>query len=327
MSNPQSPIRIYFFGTPDFSIPALESLIQHPDIEILGVVTQPDKPAGRGNKLTPPPVKILAEKHQLPVYQPKSIKKDSELQETLAAEKPDYFVTIAFGQILSQAVLDIPQYGTVNVHASLLPELRGANPIQQAILEGKTETGLTTMLTDIGVDTGDILLKKSTPIDPDETAGELFERLSQLGGELLIETLKQHKAGLLTPTPQDHNASTHAPKCAKESGFIAVNQDSQTLHNLIRGLNPWPSATVQLEGDRIKLLKSRLIPDTLPADSLPAGSIISTQKDAITIKTKNGGLDILILQPPGKKPMNAADWARGALKDGSKTYQFKDLAP
>lgn len=311
---PSDPIRIVFLGTPMFSVPCLKDLMAADGIALLAVITQPDKPAGRGQKLTPPPVKTLADEAGVTVFQPQSLKKDTELLDWLRRERPDFLVTIAFGQILSQAVLDIPRYGTVNVHASLLPEYRGANPIQQAVLDGKTETGLTTMLTDIGVDTGDMLLKQTTPIGPDETTGELTIRLSALAGPLLIDTLRGVKGGTVIPQPQDHEKSTHAPKCRKEDARLDWALPAPTLHNRIRGFNPWPMAFGEINGERIKIVQSRL-PETETTPQAEPGTIIGVLKDRIRIATGQGAIDVLTLQPPGKKPMNAADWARGALKD------------
>jgi methionyl-tRNA formyltransferase len=239
-----TPINIVFLGTPAFAVPTLQHLLAQPDMRVLAVVSQPDRPAGRGHQLQPTPVKQAAMAAGVPVHQPQSIRKDEALLATLAALQPDVFVTIAFGQILNQPVLDIPKFGTVNVHASLLPLYRGANPIQMAIIDGQTETGLTTMLTDIGIDTGAMLLKATTPIGPDTTADALANTLSHMGGPLLADTLRQLASGQLTPIPQPHEQATHAPKLAKTDATINWNKSVQQAYNRIRGQYPWPGATL-----------------------------------------------------------------------------------
>lgn len=332
------PLRVVFMGTPAFSVPTLEALLADPAFEVLGVLTQPDKPAGRGQQLTPPAVKVRALAAGLPVLQPKRLRTDEETltwlktQQAQAADAKggiDYFVTVAFGQILSQEVLDIPQFGTVNVHASLLPAFRGPNPIQQAILQGLSETGITTMLTDIGVDTGDMLLVEKLSIGENETTGELAIRMAQAGGPLLTRTLKEHAAGSLTPTPQPHEKASHAPKCEKHQAAIDWTLSAQEIHNCIRAFNPAPGAYAEFQGQgsaqRVKFLGSAL--ESAPSNSeellksaIP-GEILTIIKDRILIKTgenkalnQSSILSILEVQPAGKKPMNAADWARNLPK-------------
>lgn len=315
-------IKLVFLGTPLFSVPCLASLLNCAELEILAVVTQPNKPSGRGQKLQPTAIKQFVQEHSpnIPVFQPKSIRKDTELIAQLKALEPDYFITIAFGQILSQEVLDIPKKGTINVHASLLPELRGANPIQWAILQGKTETGLTTMLTDIGVDTGDMLLKQVIPIGEEDTALEVAQNLSQAAGPLLIETLKQHASGQLVATPQPHDQSTHAPKLSPEAAFIDWNQPTATLHNQIRGQQPSPGAYTYFQGERFKLLASALpkpndhqIPEENLKTDVP-GAILAIMKEGLLVRTGDETILLKQVQPAGKKAMAARDWANGVLK-------------
>lgn len=313
----KNPLRIIFLGTPAFSVSTLETLLSAPSIEVIGVITPPDKPAGRGNKLTPPPVKILAQEKGLPVFQPKSLRKDQELIQWIREQAPDFLVTIAFGQILSQEVLDIPKFGTVNVHASLLPELRGANPIQWALIQGKAETGLTTMLTDIGVDTGDMLLKESTPIGPEDTAETVALRLSEIAGPLLLKTLLQRAEGKLSSIPQPHEQATHAPKLAKEDAVIDWTQPVAVLDPKIRGQQPWPGALTFFNGERVKILKCRQI-SVNSEDFLKTGKpgeILDIIKTGIRIQTGQGLLEVLEVQPAGKRGMPARDWALGALRE------------
>lgn len=326
-ATPSSPLRLVFMGTPEFSVPCLEHLLQAKgEVELLGVLTQPDKPAGRGKKLTPPPVKVLAEQHGLPVFQPLRLRKDAALLDWLAQIKADYFVTIAFGQILSQPVLDAPRLGTVNVHASLLPALRGPNPIQQAILLGHEETGLTTMLTELGVDTGPMLKVAKTPILAEDTLSTLSERLSAMAGPLLLETLLQHAQGQLSPHPQDETLATHAPKLEKEAASLRMDQPALTLWRQVRAQNPWPGATVMFEGQPMKLHQVRpataedmaRFPDGRAAEP---GTIVGQLRQGLLIATGDGLLLVEQLQPAGKKVMPAADWARNALPKGTGRFE------
>ncbi len=307
-------IRLVFLGTPDFSVPTFQALLDAPDVTVLGVITQPDRPSGRGQKLTPSPVKQLAQKAHLTLWQPKSLRKDEEILAWLQEVKPDFLVTIAFGQILSQAVLDCPTDGTINVHASLLPEYRGANPIQCAIIDGKPETGLTTMLTDIGVDTGPMLLKTTLPIQPEDTAVDLYHRLSQAGGDLLLRSLRGLKDGSITPKPQDHSLATHAPKAKKEDATLDWAQSAHDLHNKIRGQQPWPGATSVFSEQVLKITQSRYLqPSSEPENELSKpGTILGLSLEGgLQVQTGDGVLELTQLQPPGKKPMSAKDWFNG----------------
>ncbi len=240
-------MRIVYMGTPDFAVPALEKLAQSPDYTVAAVFTQPDKPKGRKMVMTPPDVKVCAEKLGIPVFQPSSMRSE-EAYNSLKELNPDVIVVAAYGQILPKAVLDLPKFGCVNIHGSLLPKYRGAAPIQQSVLDGEKVTGVTTMLMDVGLDTGDILLKAETEIGENETAGELFDRLAVLGGELIIETLDKLKKGEITPQKQDESLATHTSKITKELCPIDFNMSAFEVHNKVRGLNPWPVAVTEIAG-------------------------------------------------------------------------------
>ncbi len=324
MSTDSDKIRIVFLGTPAFSLPALQTLADDPRIEIVTVITQPDRPSGRGQKLGPPPIKVLADQLGLKVFQTPSIKKDEFLKHHLREVAPDFLVTVAFGQILTQEILDIPKVATVNAHASLLPEFRGANPIQQAILQGKAETGITTMLTELGVDTGPMLLKLTLPIGPEETMGELTERLSQVGGSLLVDTLIGMKNGSVKPQTQPHELATHAPKCKKEDALLNWSESAEQLQLKIRAFNPAPgAASFLVGGERIKLLRARVYqpPATAHSEEIlktgQPGQILAIMESGILICTGDGILEITSLQPAGKREMSARDWAQGHFKPSS----------
>ncbi len=306
-------IRLVFLGTPDFSVPTLKGLLGAEDVEVLGVITQPDRPSGRGQKLTSPPVKQVAEAAGLKIFQPKSLRGDTVLLDWLIKIEPDFLVTIAFGQILSQKVLDIPRLGTVNVHASLLPEYRGANPIQNAIVDGRAETGLTTMLTDIGVDTGDMVLKITVPIKSLDTAVDLHDRLSEAGADLLLRSLRGLKDGTLKPEPQNHDKATHAPKARKEDAELDWRQSAIQLHNKIRGQQPWPGATGQFFGQTLKISQSQgPVSDFEPDENAKPGEITGVSpQGGLKVQTGSGILEFHKIQAPGKKPMLAKDWFNG----------------
>jgi methionyl-tRNA formyltransferase len=262
--NSPTPLRVVFMGTPEFSVPCLTHLLAchqatSPWLQLIGIITQPDRPSGRGQKLTPPPVKVLCQQAQglgcdIPLFQPERLSKDSVLLDWLEAQAPDVIVTIAFGQILPQRVLDIPRLGVVNVHASLLPKWRGANPIASAILHGDTETGLTTMKTVMAVDAGEMLLTAKCPITEQDTTASLSIKLSEMAGSLLEKTLMGLQQGRLLPIAQDKTLVTHAPKMSKEDTWIAWDtSDANTIHRNIRAYTPWPGATTLWQGKRMKL--------------------------------------------------------------------------
>ena len=296
-------MNIVYMGTPDFAVPALEALACDPAHTVLAVFTQPDKPRGRKMILTPPDVKVCAQRLNIPVYQPASMRSD-EAFEQLAALKPDVIVVAAYGQILPKSVLDLPVYGCVNIHGSLLPKYRGASPIQQAVLNGDRVTGVTTMLMDVGLDTGDILLTKETAVGENETSAELFDRLSVLGGELITETLDALESGTVTPRKQDEALATHTSKIDKSMSPVDFTATAQEVHNLIRGLYSWPMATMTVGGKRVKIHKARM-----SDKSGRAGEILSVKP--LIIACSKGAVEILELQPEGKKKMTAEAFAAG----------------
>ena len=294
-------MKLVYMGTPDFAVPALKKLAQvH---EVAAVFTQPDKPVGRKQILTPPDVKVCAQKLGIPVCQPASMKTGEALAQ-LKAFAPEVIVVAAYGQILPKAVLDVPRYGCVNIHGSLLPKYRGAAPIQAAVLNGDKITGVTTMLMDVGLDTGDILMKKETPIGENETAAELFDRLAILGGELILDTLAALEQGTVTPQKQDEALATHTSKIDKTRCPIDFTQSSRQIHNQIRGLYSWPVATAVIGGKRVKLHGSRLA-----KGSGAAGTVLSVKP--LVIACGEGAIEITELQPEGKKKMTAEAFALG----------------
>lgn len=296
-------------GTPEFAVPCLQALVDGGH-EVIAVFTQPDKPKGRGNRLTPPPVKVLAEKLGIPVYQPERIRRESVgLMEELA---PDLCVTAAFGQILSQRLLDIPRLGCVNVHASLLPRHRGSAPINWAILQGDEKAGVTTMMMARGVDAGDMLLKCETPIRSGETAGELTERLSQLGAPLLMETISALESGTLRRIPQNENEMTYDPMLDKRMGIIDWTRDARDIVNQIHGLNPWPGASTALGGQMVPAPRLKLHRAEEAEGAGQPGEVLQADaKQGLVIACGRGAVRILQLQAPGGKPMAARDYLRG----------------
>ncbi|MDZ4183844.1 MAG: methionyl-tRNA formyltransferase [Desulfuromonadales bacterium] len=297
-------IRTVFMGTPAFAVPTLDVLLQA-GLNLVGVYTQPDRPKGRGQALAAPPVKEMALRHGIPVFQPQKLRAP-EVVEELRALAPDLIVVVAFGQILPKSVLEIPRYGCINVHASLLPKYRGAAPINQAIIDGETETGITTMLMDVGLDTGPMLLKRSLTIGPDETAGELHDRLCTLGGETMAATLQELLRGELHPQVQDDSQTCYAAMLKKEDGLINWNQSAQQIHDRIRGLAPWPGTYTELNGEPLKLFLTRV-----EAGEGEPGTILPPASDAVRIACGNGVLAVRELQLPGKKRLAAADFLRG----------------
>jgi methionyl-tRNA formyltransferase len=297
-------LRTVFMGTPEFALPTLRTLIDA-GLNLVGVYTQPDRPKGRGNVLTPPPVKILAAEHGIPVFQPVKLRAP-EVVEELRQLAPDLVVVVAFGQILPKSVLDIPRYGCINVHASLLPRYRGAAPINKAIMDGEEATGVTTMLMDVGLDTGPMLVKKSLPIGLEDTAGLLHDRLAELGAEAMGETLSRLCAGTLNPEPQDDALSTYAPMLKKEDGRIDWSRPAAEVHNRVRGLDPWPGAYTSLDGEVLKIAR------TLPEAGMGApGTVVSADANGVCIACGDGVLRIRELQLPGKKRLGAAEFLRG----------------
>jgi len=297
-------MKIIFMGTPEFAVPSLRALIESGE-EVVAVVTQPDKPKGRGLEIVPPPTKILAEKHRIPVLQPAKIKTEEFFIE-LKKFNPDLICVAAYGKILPKNILDLPTYDCINVHASLLPKYRGAAPINWAIIRGEKVTGITTMKMDEGMDTGDMLLKKELPIDDEDTGETLSEKLSEIGGKLLIETIRLLKEGRLNPIPQDHSQATYAPMLKKEDGKIDWKKSAEEIKNLIRGTLPWPGAYTNLEGKLLKIYKARLAED----EGKP-GEIIKSDSDTLRVATGKGALDILELQIEGAKRLKTEEFLRG----------------
>ena len=294
-------------GTPDFAVPSLRALIDE-GYEVVGVFCQPDRPKGRGHKLAACPVKELAQSAGIPVFQPERIKREEGVA-MLKSCAPDLCVTAAFGQLLSQEILDIPPLGTINVHSSLLPRHRGSAPINWSIIKGDQVTGVTTMFTDKGMDTGDILLTRETPIGRTENAGELTDRLAVMGAQLLIETIRALEAGTLLRIPQDHEAATYEPKMDKELGRIDWSRPAQELDWLVRGTTPWPGAFTPLGEQTIKVFELTILDGA--ASGAPGEIIAADAKRGLVVSC--GDHDVLLaqIQMPGAKRMNAKDYLRG----------------
>ena len=303
-SKPESPLRIIFAGTPDFAAEALQALI-HSGHEIIAVYTQPDRPAGRGRKLRPSPVKQLAEQHAIPVYQPVSLKNEQE-QQTLQDLNADVMIVAAYGLILPKAILEAPRYGCLNIHASLLPRWRGAAPIQRAILAGDKESGITIMQMDVGLDTGDMLLKTIIPIDKHDNGGSLHDKLASNGAEAILQTLQQLQAGALTPEKQDEALVTYAHKLEKEEARIDWQQPAEQIERLVRAFNPWPVAFTELDGQPLRIWQAECV-----AGKGAAGEIISLDKTGIVVACGEQALRILQLQPAGGKAMDCAAFVNG----------------
>ena len=309
-------MKIAFLGTPDFALPSLKMLHERGDDVV--VFTQPDKPVGRKAVMTPPPVKKAALEYGMKVYQFDKIKSEEGVA-ALKAEAPELMVTAAFGQILSRENLVVPKYGCINVHGSLLPKYRGAAPIQWAVINGEKITGVTTMLTDIGLDTGDILLKKETEIGENETAGELFDRLAEMGAELLKETIEVLERGELKPIKQNEAEATKCGMIKKEYGHIDFSRGKDAVHNLVRGMNPWPCAYAMLEGEAVKIWKTRHS-DAEPSRGEPGLILRADRFNGILVDCGDGVIEILELQFPGAKRMDAASAVLGH-KMGFKVFE------
>jgi len=297
-------LRLVFMGTPEFACPTLQRLIARGE-DILAVVTQPDRPKGRGQQLAPPPVKSLAVAHGIPVLQPPKVRA-SEFIEIMEGLKPDLIVVIAFGQILPKALLDIPRHGCINVHASLLPGYRGAAPINWCIINGETETGVTTMQMDVGLDTGDMLIKKATPIDPDEDAGSLHDHLAIIGAEALTETLDLLREGKLIREKQDDSRTCYAPMLKKDDGLIDWTKSPQVIRNLVRGLIPWPGAFTFLDGAALKIYRAL----SACGSGLP-GTVLTVGKNGIEVACSGGSIIVQELQLEGRKRLTAAEFLAG----------------
>ena len=298
-------MNIVYMGTPDFAVSPLENILKSGHT-VSGVFTQPDKPKGRKYILTPPPVKECALKYSIPVYQPNSLK-DGTALEILQQIHPDVIVVVAYGKILPKEILTLPPYGCINVHASLLPKYRGAGPIQWAVLNGERVTGVTTMYMAEGLDTGDMLMKMETKIGENETAGQLHDRLSVMGADLIVRTLTALENGTLTPEKQDDALSSYAPMLTKELCKIDWSNSAQKIHNQIRGLNSWPIAAANVNGKKVKIFTSHIYEPL--SENETVGKVLSVSP--LVIACAKGSLTVEEIQPDGKKKMNASDFVRG----------------
>lgn len=313
-------MRIVFMGTPEFAVPSLEALLKSDD-QVVGLVTQPDRPKGRGQQLTPSPVKLIAQHERIPILQPVKMKA-LEFLESLAAWKPDLIAVTAFGRILHPGILSLPPMGCVNVHGSLLPKYRGAAPIQWAVINGETETGITTMLMDEGMDTGPMLLQERLTIMPDDTAGTLAPRLAELGGRLLVETIAQLRAGTLTPKTQDHGQATLAPLLKKEDGLIDWTMKATQLANRVRGLSPWPGAYTFLGEQRWNIWKA-VSANEATADK--PGTIVAVDKQSILVATGEGMLEVREIQTANSKRMPVSQFLAGHKVSAGIQLGLRDL--
>lgn len=302
-----SRLRIVFMGTPDFAVPSLTALIDG-GYDVKTVVTQPDRPKGRGQRLAASPVKEAALSYKLPILQPNKIKDDEFLQK-ITDLKPDVLVVVAFGQLLSPGLLNMPLLGCINVHASLLPKYRGAAPVHWAVINGDSSSGVTTMYMDNGLDTGDMILKAETPVDSEMTAGILHDKLKILGAKILIDTLRQIEKGQVPRQTQNEVLATYAPKLTRELEKIDWQKPAPCIHNLVRGLNPWPLAYSSYRDKPLKICLTRL--HSLKGESCQPGRVAGLTKDGFLVETGQGVLEVLKVQPAAKRCMRADEYARG----------------
>ncbi|QDX95111.1 methionyl-tRNA formyltransferase [Brevibacillus laterosporus] len=301
--------RILFMGTPDFSTQSLEALLTH-GYQVVGVVTQPDRPVGRKRVLTPPPVKELALRHGLPVYQPEKIRESEAVQSVLDATRPDLIVTAAYGQILPNSLLEAPKHGCINVHASLLPKYRGGAPIHASIINGEKESGVTIMYMVQALDAGDMISKVVVPIEERDTAGSLFEKLGAAGADLLIDTLPKLLKGEITPEPQNHEEATFAPNIKRENERLDWNKSAREIYNQVRGMNSWPVAFTTFEEKVWKIWWAEVVEQT--GQLATPGTIIDRTEDGLIIACGAGSVILKEIQPEGKKRMSVYDFLRGA---------------
>lgn len=299
-------MKIVFMGTPDIAVPCLQKIIDEGH-EVIGVVTQPDKPKGRGKKLGMSPVKELALKYDIPVYQPIRAR-DDEFVQTLKHLNPELIVVVAFGQILPKAILDIPKLGCINVHVSLLPKYRGAAPINWVIINGEQKTGVTTMYMDEGLDTGDMILKSEVDLDDNITAGELHDKMMEIGADTLKQTMDLIEKGCAPRETQNHDEFSYAPIMNKSLGNIKWNNSAKEIHNLVRGVNPWPSAYTIYNGDTMKIWKTEVLGER--SDKTP-GTILKVDKDGIRISTEDNIILVKEIQMPGKKRVLVSEYIKG----------------
>lgn len=307
-----TPLKIIFAGTPEFAAKHLEHLITE-NFEVIACYTQPDRPAGRGKKLQPSAVKSVALEHDIPVYQPESLKNE-EAQSELAALGADLMIVVAYGLILPKVVLDMPKFGCINVHGSILPKWRGAAPIQRSVLSGDPETGVTIMQMDVGLDTGDMLHIETCPISADDTSGSVYQKLQEIGPKALVTTVHKIAKGDISPEVQDDSQATYAHKLTKEEAEINWQDSAEQIERNIRGYQPWPVATMQLANNKVKVLKAQIVDsDSIetPASDVEPGTILQADKTGLVIATTSGLINITTLQPPGKKPMSIGDFVNG----------------
>ena len=310
-------INIVYMATPEISVNCLQKLLNFNDVKIQAVVTQPDRPCGRGNKITPPPVKEFALAHDIEVFQTDSLKNDEVLKQKLRDLKPDFFITFAFGQLLTQEILDIPRVSTVNLHASLLPQYRGANPIQRAIYDGNEETGITTMLTVLALDAGDICMQEKIKITPDMTDAQLMQIISDKAPFIMYPTIKQLYNKVLSPKKQDESKVSIAKKFKKEDAVLDWSKSALQLHNHVRSMTTWPVACTAIDGKSVKILKTSVVENDSTNNEY--GIISDVTKDGIFVKAGQGTLLIQELKPEGKAKMDAFSWTNGAkIKAGMK---------
>jgi methionyl-tRNA formyltransferase len=320
-------MRIIYLGTPEFAVPTLEKLFTWEHGEVVALVTQPDRPAGRGRHIFPPPTKVVATSHGIPIFQPEKLSRSPEIVQAMRQLNPDVLVMVAFGQILKKEVLTMAPMGVINLHGSLLPKYRGAAPINWAVINGESETGNTSMFSDSGVDTGEMLLKQVVPIGADTTAEELAQTMSEVGADLIIQTLDQLRNGTLRSTKQDDSQATLAPRMTKDMGQLNAEhgwkKPAKELHNLVRGLTPWPGTSTTLHGLPVKIISTRTCTNESTAkapDNAPSGTLVLDSK-RVFVSCGSAGTELIELievQPPNKARMKASDWVNGShLADGT----------
>ncbi|MGI6295961.1 MAG: methionyl-tRNA formyltransferase [Armatimonadota bacterium] len=305
-------MRIIFTGTSEFAVPALEALIASPH-EVVAVITQPDRPKGRGREMQMPPVKVIAQAHSIPILQPEKMRQPESIAEIKSFSPIDVMVVAAYGQIVPQELLDWPSIGCVNIHGSILPKYRGAAPVQYALISGEKQTGITTMFMDAGLDTGDILLQSTLDIDPDENAGQLGERLALMGADLLLRTLRGLEENTIASTPQNDDLATKAPSLKRDAGSIDWSRPAQDIVNLIRGCTPRPGAFSKLAGSQVKVWKAAV--SNLTGEP---GLILAADNNGIEVAAGDGSVRLIEVQPESRKKMPAADFARGGIKPGDR---------
>jgi len=314
-------LKVLFLGTPEFAVPTLNELIAFPETEVVGVVCQPDRPAGRGNKVHMPPVKEVALKQGIAVLQPVKLAKEPDVVAAMRNLEPDLIVMVAFGQILKKEVLDIPKHGVMNLHGSLLPKWRGAAPINWSIINGDTVTGITTMFTDVGVDTGPMLLKAELPLTDDMTSIDLAQALSTVGARLVIQTIDKLLAGTLVAEPQDDSQHTYAPVLSKEMAVIDWKWEAKKIHNRVRGLQPWPGTVATYKGSQVKIWKTRVEPGD--NEECGTGTLFFAGNRVFVGCSESGKerLELIEVQPANKNKMSAQAWANGIhLQSGKECF-------